>query len=117
MAAHPPNILWEGSCPLAPLVNTEWGLRRCPPQFLVMCVTDPSNLPLDVDRTQCPEASAGGVNAKVTRQMLAVGRRRRVEDGMGVDRTVHTEVEIGHAAVAGCRQHLGQHRHDAVFVL
>jgi len=53
----------------------------------------------------------------MTGKMLAVCGGGRVENGVGVDGTVDSEVEVCHSAVAGCRQDLGQHRHDPILVL
>jgi len=82
-----------------------------------MRVADPADVAFHVDRPQRAEAAGAGVDAQVTGEVLPVGGGRRVEDGVGVQRTVDPEVEIRHSAVAGRRQHLGQHRHHAVFVL
>lgn len=81
-----------------------------------MGVANPADLPLDVDRTKRGEPAGAGVDAQVTGEVLTVGGRRGVEDGVRVERTVHAEIQVGHSAVAGRRQHLGQHRHDAVLV-
>ena len=91
--------------------------RRCTPQFLIVCVADPANLSLDVDGSQRAEATGARVDAQVTGEVLPVGSRWGVEDGVGVERTVHPEVQVCHAAVAGRCQDLGQHRHHAILVL
>ena len=82
-----------------------------------MRVAHPANLPFNVDRTQRAEAARAGVDAKVAGEVLTIRCRRRVEDGVRVEGVVHPEIEVGHPAVAGRRQHLGEHRHHAVFVL
>ena len=104
-------IIEMGAC------EAEYRLRWRRSQFFVMRVADPADFSFDVDRAQRPEASRAGVDAKVAGEVLPVGRRRCVEDGMRVDRAVDPEVQIRHSAVASRRQHLGQHRHHAVFVL
>ena len=92
-------------------------LRRRSSQLFVMRVTDPADFSFHVDRTQRPEASRAGVDTKVAGEVLAIGCRRCVKDGVCVQGAVDAEVEVGHSTVAGRCQHLGQHRHHAVFVL
>ena len=81
-----------------------------------MCLADPTYLAADIQRPQRSETTGTRLDAEKSCQLDAVRPRRRLEDHVGVDSASGFEVQI-RESVASVRQHFGEHRNHAVFVL